>query len=345
MSGRAPARLLIVLLGAIGDVVRGLPVAMRLRAAWPKTVIAWAVEPPAEPLVRHHPAVDRVIRFQRQGGVRAFVRFLGEIRSFGADVTLDLQRHLKSGVVSAVSGAPLRIGFHRKNSREGNWLFQTRIIPPVERFTPKVLQFQRFADVLGAPVTPIRFGLRSGPEARAAIDARVPGPPVRTAAVLTGSTWPSRFWPARHVASLCRGLRERGLLPVLVGGAAERSFAAEVAEADPGEVVDLVGRTSLEEVVALLERATVAVGPDSGPMHIAAAVGTPVVSLWGATSPARSAPLGYEHLVVRASLPCVPCYRKQCPIGRLCMESITPQRVLRMVDRALDAEKGKGDAD
>ena len=99
-------------------------------------------------------------------------------------------------------------------------------------------------------------------------------------------------------------------------------------------VTNLAGRTSLRDVIGVLSRATVAVGPDSGPMHIAAAVGTPVVSLWGATSPARSVPVGGEDFVIQGVAPCVPCYRKECPIGRLCMQSITAAAVLERVTRA-----------
>jgi ADP-heptose:LPS heptosyltransferase len=113
------------------------------------------------------------------------------------------------------------------------------------------------------------------------------------------------------------------------------TFAREVAAAAKGPLVDCCGKTTLRDVIAILARATIAIGPDSGPMHIAAAVGTPVVSLWGATSPARSAPFGFEQLVLVGDAPCVPCYLKRCPIGRLCMESITPAAVLAKVDAAL----------
>jgi ADP-heptose:LPS heptosyltransferase len=100
----------------------------------------------------------------------------------------------------------------------------------------------------------------------------------------------------------------------------------------------LVGRTSLRDVIGILARATITVGPDSGPMHISSAVGTPVVSLWGATSPLRSAPWGSENLIVRGDVPCAPCYLRRCPIGRLCMERIRPQAVLSRVDDVLEKE-------
>lgn len=326
-----------MLLGAIGDVVRALPLLQRLRRAWPATHFTWAVEPAAAPIVVGHPGLDAVIRFDRGGGAAAFVQFLTAARRSAPDLTLDLQRHLKSGMASWVSGAPRRIGFHRRNSREGNWLFNTESIPPVERFSSKLVQFLGFADYLGVPRTPVDFGLRPSAEEARRVDELLGGCGDRCAAVMLGSTWTSRQWFPASTAAVCRGLSARGLRPVLIGGPTDVAAAAAVTAADAGPVVNCAGRTSLRDVIGILSRAVVAVGPDSGPMHIAAAVGTPVVSLWGATSPARSAPFGSESLVIQGEAPCVPCYRRRCPIGRLCMERITPEAVLAKVDAALAA--------
>lgn len=330
-----PGRVLIVLLGAIGDVVRALPLVQRLRAAWPQSQIAWAVEPAAAPVLEGHPALDRIILFRRHQGLPAFLAFLQNVRRWQADLTLDLQSHFKSGLTSRFSRAPRRVGFARANSREGNWLFNNEHVPPVERFSSKVRQFLSFADYLRLPPAAIDFGLRPSATEMARAAELLDGTGDRIAAVFLGSTWPSRQWFAPATAQLCQGLRERGLAPVLVGAPGEVAFAREVAAAAGGSLMDLTGKTSLRDVIAILSRAAVAVGPDSGPMHIAAAVGTPVVSLWGATSPARSAPFGSEELVIVGEAPCVPCYRKRCPIGRLCMESITPAIVLERVDAAL----------
>ena len=331
----APERVLIVLLGAIGDVVRALPLAQRLRAAWPEARIAWAVEPAAAPIVEGHPALNEVIRYERSAGPRTFPAFLGAVRRFAPDLALDLQRHLKSGFTSWWSGAPVRIGFPRRNSREGNWLFNNRYVAPVERFSPKVGQFLGFADALGIASHPVSFGLASRPDEQARLDELLVGVARPFVALWLGSTWPSRSWFPAPSAALCRGLAERGLAVVVIGSGAERELADALLSSQPGPVTDLVGRTTLRDAIGVLERAAIAVGPDSGPMHIAAAVGAPVVSLWGATSPARSAPHGSEDLVVRGAAPCTPCYLKRCPIGRLCMESISAERVLEQVDRAL----------
>jgi ADP-heptose:LPS heptosyltransferase len=333
-----PARALIVLLGAIGDVVRALPLLQRLHAAWPETRFAWAVEPSAAPILIHHPALDEIIVFPRERGAGAFPGFLARVRAWHPDLSLDLQRHFKSGLTSWYSGARERLGFAWRNSREGNWLFQTERIAPVERFTPKYEHFLRFADHLGVAPAPMSFGIRLDAGEEAHVSELLAGVGDRFAALFVSSTWPSRAWFPEPTAELCRSLAQRDLDIVFVGTAADDRFVREVA-ARTGPLTNLAGRTTLRDVIGILSRATVAVGPDSGPMHIAAAVGTPVVSLWGATSPARSVPWGCDDLVVQGEAACVPCYLKECPIGRLCMQSITAEVVLERVTRALERAK------
>ncbi|MBX3027481.1 glycosyltransferase family 9 protein [bacterium] len=330
-----PERLLIILLGAIGDVVCGMPLAQRLRAGWTRTRIMWAVEPAAAPLLAHHPAVDDVLVFRRGGGAPALLRMLRGLRERRADVVLDLQRHFKSGLFSWATRAPRRVGFHWRNSREGNWFFNTETIEPVQTFTLKVTHFQRFADRLGVLPAPLTFGLAATAEERQRVATLLADAGERPAVLYVGSTWPSRRWLPAATAELCRLLRALGLPVVLVGGPADAAFAEAVGAAGAGPLINLVGRTGLRDVIAVMERAAVAIGPDTGPMHIAAAVGAPVVALFGATSPRRSGPWGWHDYVLRGEAPCVPCYRPRCPIGRLCMETITPGKVIERVEAAL----------
>jgi ADP-heptose:LPS heptosyltransferase len=330
-----PSRVLIVLLGAIGDVVCGMPLAQRIRAGWPRTRIAWAVEPAAAPMLQTHPAVDEVILFRRREGPGALVEFLRAVYDSRPEVALDLQRHFKSGLASWCSRAPRRVGFHWRNSREANWFFNNDTIPPVYDFTPKLTHFQKFCDLLGVPPAPLTFGLAATAPERAQAAQVLEPAGERFAAVYVGSTWQSRQWLPAPTAELCRALRAAGLGVVLVGGPGDRAFADEVLGADAGGVVDTVGRVPLRQVIAIMERAAVAIGPDTGPMHIAAAVGTPVVALFGATSPRRSGPWGWYHLVVQGDAPCMPCYLPRCPIGRLCMEQVTARMVMQRVEQVL----------
>lgn len=340
-----PNRILIVLFGAIGDVTRALPLACRIREAMPDASLSWAVEPKSAPVVTDHPALSDVIVFDRARGVRGYLSFIREIRRRRFDVVLDLQRHAKSGLTSRLSGARRRIGFHRTNAKELNWLFNNERIAAVDNWSAKIEHYQLFGDRLGIDrQTPLRFGVSRDAEAQPRIDALIAsrldgdagdGP---FAALIMGSSWPSRFWERESYVELARLLhRHHGLIPLLVGGPGEKEFADAVS-GDLGELphANLVGATSLADLFQLLFRCRVAIGPDSGPMHMAAAVGIPVVSFWGATSPLRSAPYGSEEYVVGTTVPCAPCYRRECPgLGMVCMKEITPLAVLTMVEKAM----------
>ena len=332
MPSLTPQRILIVLLGAIGDVTRALPLLTRLRRAYPQAHIAWAVEPAAVALLDYHPALDEVLLYQRGRGFRAFLPFLRTVRDYHFDLVLDLQRHLKSGLVSLWSRAPVRLGFHRTNTKEGNWLFNTQTIEAIPDFSLKLGQYLKFADALGLPDDEVCFDLRLRPQEEQQVETLLAGTPHPFAAFFLGSRWPSRFWFPQATAEVAHTLQqEYGMGVVLVGGPSEVTFARQVSEATGLAVTNLSGKTSLRDLIGIFSRARFALGPDSGPMHIAAAVGIPVISLWGATSPIRSSPWRSETFVIRGEAACSPCYVRHCPIGRACMQRITPVQVLEVV--------------
>lgn len=322
-------RILVILLGAIGDVVRGLPLLMRLRRAYPQAHITWAIEPLSEPIIRHHPALDEVILFQRKGGARAFAAFLRRLRALRPDLTLDLQRHLKSGVSSLASGAPLRLGFDRRNSREGNWLFNNAHVPPRPHYSSKLEHFLTFADWLELPPAPVEFGLHLAADEEVHVEQLLAPVPRPFVAAFVGSSCDSRLWFADRTARVLESLAQRGVSPVLLGGPGDVAFAASIGSQCQVPVYDLAGKTSLRDLFGIFARCAVAFGPDSGPMHIAAAVGAPVVSLWGATSSERSAPWGNADGVLEGVADCRPCFKKTCPIGRVCMQAIEVEPVLQ----------------
>jgi ADP-heptose:LPS heptosyltransferase len=327
-------RILIVLLGAIGDVTRALPLLARLRLGYPRARIAWAIEPAAAPLVHGHPALDDVLVFDRPRGAPAFARFLRQVRGARPQLTLDLQSHLKSGMVSLASGAPVRLGFHRHNSREGNWLFMTHRIAPQDPFSSKLRQFLRFADWLEITDAPVTFGLQLADEEAQRVETLLAGVRRPFVAAFVGSSCDSRLWFPDRTAAVIDALAVRDVATVLVGGPGDVAFAAAVAGAARAPLTNLAGRTTLRDVIGIFQRAQAAFGPDSGPMHIAAAVGTPVVSLWGATSAGRSAPWGSEDRVIIGPASCSPCYLTRCPIGRVCMRNIEVQLVVQRVSEA-----------
>jgi ADP-heptose:LPS heptosyltransferase len=338
----APARrrVLIVLLGSIGDVVRALPLLGRMRRAWPDAHLAWAVEPKSEPILRGHRWLDELILYDRKHAPWSFVPFLGRIRRGGFDLVLDLQRHLKSGVISIASGASDRWSFAAINSKEYNHLFSTRRIDPQPPLRLKLMQYQAFGDALGIAAAPIEFGLAPGPEQAARARDFLADTPRPLVGVILGSSWPSRLYSPEAVAAVISDLARPldgvpALFPVLIGGPDEAELAVAAMRAlDSVAVLNLAGRTDLRDLAGIFAECAVAFGPDSGPMHIAAAVGCPIVSLWGSTAPERSAPWSYADFAVRGEIPCHPCYLRQCPIGGECMRRIAPATVADTVRRA-----------
>ena len=336
--------------------MRALPLLGRIRRAWPSAHIAWAVEPKSQAVLEGHPWLDQLIVYDRRRAPLSFLPFLVRVRAGHFDLTLDLQRHLKSGVVSVASGARVRVGFDRANGKEFNHLFSTRQIAPQPPMRLKLMQYQGFADALGIAPAPIEFGLVAADAGRARVAALLEGAPRPLLAVILGSSWPSRIYFPDAIAAVIREMamaREGcpALFPVLIGsGRDELALADQVVANLAGApvlnspvlnppVLNLAGRTGLRDLVGIFAECAAAFGPDSGPMHIAAAAGCPVVSLWGATAPERSAPWGFADLALSGAIPCHPCYLRECPIGRECMRRIAPAEVAAALRRALAAPR------
>src|SRR5581483_9404642 len=199
---RPPRRVLIVLLGAIGDVVRALPLLGRIRRAWPDARIGWAVEPKSRPILEGHPWLGEIIVYDRVRAPWSFVPFLREIRARKFDLVVDLQRHLKSGIASLASGAPDRIGFDAANTKEFNHLFSTRRIAPQPNLKLKLLQYQAFGDALGLAPAPIEFGLQASPAERERAADLLRDAPRPMLGVILGSSWPSRIYFPASIAQV-----------------------------------------------------------------------------------------------------------------------------------------------
>ncbi len=337
-----PKKILIVLHGSIGDVTRALPLAGLLRRGFPSASLAWSVEPAAAPLLEGNPFIDEVLVFDRRHWWKSFAPFLSTLRTKRFDLVLDLQRHLKSGMISWASGAPLRLGFHRADSKEGNWLFNNLHIERCDEEISKLDHYLKFAEYLAIPRAPLQWTFNLTAQEQAAA-AKLLAPVSGAYAVLfVGSRWQSKQWFPKQMAECAETLqRDFGLSVVLLGATEDRELARQAMAKANNQLHDRVGRTSLREAIAIIQRAKVAVGPDTGLMHIAAALGTPVISLWGATEPRRTGPFGFADLAIRGRAPCAPCYNKTCPIGRICMQSITATDVAAKIAAALDRRGGE----
>ncbi|MFO7885355.1 MAG: glycosyltransferase family 9 protein [Desulfobacteraceae bacterium] len=337
---------LIILMGSLGDVTRGLCVAPRIKAVFPGSHITWLIEPRCEDVVSLSSCIDRVLVFDRDHWPSGLKRLVHELKKSRFDCVLDLQRHFKSGFFSFISSARYRIGFHPGNAKEGNWIFNNTYIPWCDEFYPKIQHYLKFAQYLGD--TQSAFPNQKQPECldfgisfsrllstASHVLSKTKSPFI---AMVLGSTWVSKEWHFDNYADLIKKIFDTtDLYIVLVDTMAKYDMACNLEKVtDSSRLINLVGQTSVPELAAVLRCAQAGIGPDCGSAHIAAAAGTPYITLFGPTSPERTAPFGSEHLVVTKNLPCAPCYKKKCPgKNTVCMGFIGAEDVMDRLHTAL----------
>jgi heptosyltransferase I len=293
-SDLSGARIAIVMMSAIGDAVHTLPVVNSLRAAAPDCKLTWVIQPAPHALVAGHPAVDEFVLFDRKRGWRAYrdVARATEGRSF--DLVIALQVYLKAGLVTRVLRSPRKLGFDRARARDANWLFTTERIPPRgQRHVQD--QYFEFLEHLGVP--PL-LEWRLGPTAaeRTRYEGILPRDERPTVAFVVGTSKPAKEWPAERYAALADRLAFVGMRTVLVGGRSTRELAAADAIRAAAQYPPLnLLEWDLRKLVYLLDRVDVLVSPDTGPLHIGVALGTPTVSLMGYTNPKRVGPYRRFH--------------------------------------------------
>jgi len=329
-----PRKILIIKPSAIGDVVHALPVLNLLRRKWPAAHVSWLVTPACAGLLERHPQLDEAIRFERREFGRGwksptvaadFYRFTRSLRQRNFDLVIDLQGLFRSGWLAWSTRAPVRVG--QASAREGAWLFYTHRVPTGSPEQHAVERYLTIAQALGCERGPVEFQFAVDDADRRHVEALVPG---RYAVLMPGTNWPTKMWPVERFAALVTPLRERfGLETVVAGGPDTVELAAKI----PG-ATNLAGRTDLRQLVALLERAELVVANDSGPMHIAAALGRPLVTPYGPTNPVRTGPYRRQDSVVRLDIPCSPCYSRKCS-HQSCLQWLGIEPVLALAERQL----------
>jgi heptosyltransferase-1 len=353
MTG-APERLLLVKPSSFGDIVHTLPVLDAIHRSWPKTAVDWIVKPEWTALLDGHPMLREVLPFPMSW--RTWRRMIPLVRQRRYQMVLDLQGLLRSGLLSLCTGAPTRIGF--ANGREASpWCYTRRVESPgdatgmmavavrapqqARRVAPMhaIDRYLLLAREAGVSVQqPIRFPLPAWPDAELWVDhcwekAGIQ-PNEIVCALHPAARWETKRWPADRFALLADRLaEERGWRVVLVAGEAERVQVDAVVRRMRQPCLDLSGRTTLPQLATVLRRATLLVTNDSGPMHLAVAVGTPVVALFGPTDPRKIGPYGAGHAVLQADIDCAPCGRQRCVQGLACMNAITVDAVEDAVNR------------
>lgn len=341
-------RVLVVRLSALGDCLHALPVAVELRRQLPGAHIGWAIEALGHQILRDHPAVDRFHLYPRRSPPLRFARDLlalrRELHEERYDIALDLQGLTKSGLVAWLSGAPRRVSLGPPDRRELNRLFVSEAVtaPAFVRHVVdrnlsllravglKVPERARFELPVLEPSTALAALLDSLPAARLAV-------------VNPGASWNTKIWSTTGYAQVARGLADRHGLGVVVawGNENEHALAREVVRAAERPQVVEAPATSLRDLAALLSRARVVVSGDTGPMHLAVALGVPVVSVFGPTAPERNGPYGERDLAVTAgiALECQPCWRRTCSRGdHACLARLDADRVLAACSRRLADE-------
>jgi len=351
LSEREFERILLIKPSSLGDVIQALPILDGLRSRYPSAHIAWLVASPFVELVEPHPALNEVIPFDRKRFGRLgrswrvtveFVRFVASLRRRRFDLVVDLQGLFRSGFFARACGADVRIG--PSKGREGAWIFYRHRFPAAPLETHTVTRMWAAAELLGFGGASMTFRLPITDDDRACASRFLTEAGLDAdggyVVVCPEARWPTKVWPAERFAAVVDRLAEARKLPaVLVGSASADETCNAVAAAAASHPVNLAGKTTLRQAAALIERARLVLTGDSGPMHMADVLGRPLVALFGPTNPVRTGPYNQPDAVIRADLPCMPCYIKRlsrCSRDHACMGDLGADDVADAAISALD---------
>jgi len=336
--GGDPDRVLVIKLRYVGDVLLATPVLTRLREGFPKARLAMLVNAGTEEVVQGHPAVDEVLVLERESLLRQW-RFVRELRDRRFDLVVDLTDGDRSAVLAWLSGASIRLGYNS----EGRWRgrLYTEIID-ADRFGMHTVDYHlavtEALGLTGPPPAPI---LTVAPEARHAADRLLQEAGIERARPLVclhpGARWWFKSWPSERFAALADRIQtETAAQALFLGGEQDREVGSRIAARMTTPHRTLIGRTGLKELAAVLERAVLMVSNDNGPMHMAAALGVPVVGLFGPSDSAIWGPWGEGHHVFYKGLDCRACFHPDCFRGEQnCMRQITLDEVWGSVKEVL----------
>ena len=345
VSAAAPSRILLTQTAFLGDVVLATSLQRCLERALPGAEVHWLVRPDAQAIVAPLVPKGRVLVYAKRAegrGLSGFLRMSSVLAARQFDAALAVQRSFRTAALLWHAGIPTRVGY----AGAGGAFFYNRRVPYAgdharDRMVGLVQGLGLSAASPPAPFLSVDAASRGSIEAR--LTQAGVGPEERLLVLAPGSAWATKQWPARHFGQAAAELLAGGFdRAIVVGGSGDCSLAQEISRAchaDPSRVLDWTGRTTMAELIALIDRASLCLANDSAPGHVAGAVDTPLVAVFGPTTPEMGfAPLGRAVAVVgHEDLDCRPCSRHgsaHCPIGtHACMEDLEPGVVVRAVER------------
>ena len=333
----APRSIVIVKLSAIGDVIHGIPTAVALKQSFPDSTISWVVEGRSADILAGHNAVDHLFRLPR-GWLKSFKQILHlrqQLRRFQADAVIDLQGLLKSSVVTFLAGSRLRIGHAKPESREGAWITYTDpIVSRSEHVVERNLDLLR---PLGIKKNSFGFDMPTWPVSQRRIEKWFSQLQFQAQPMIInpGAGWISKQWPPDRFATFAKAMWQKHRVESLVvwGGSSEEKIAKEIVR-NAGRGTTLAPATTLQDLGELCRKARLFISGDTGPLHLAAAVGTPCVGLFGPVPAARNGPYGNKHIIIEPP-PAVRPHWKNRKTDTESMAAITVEQVLAAVESGL----------
>ena len=311
-----PRRICIIKPSAFGDVVQTLPVLSALHDRFPDSEITWVIQAGLSDLVDGHPHLTGWIPFHRHGGYAGWSRLLKELRSRRFDVVLDLQGLLRSAAMCLATGARVRVGL--ETAREGSHLSCHVLLPGTGRDVPAHARYWRVAEAFGVKTPKPNAIVPVASEDEAWALQQTDSLPQPIVGIHAGARWETKRWPAEKFAEIARRVIGRWHGSVVLLGSPDEKPVSQAIEDSLGagdRVRNLTGRSTLKQLTAMLSRIDLLASNDSGPMHLADALQTPVAGIFTCTDATRSGPASPIHELVSTKVECRAGYHKRCPMS------------------------------
>lgn len=340
--------ILIVKLSAIGDVIHTLPSLAVLRRLYPDAHITWVVEEAAADLVKNHPYLDAVLISRRKSWSKDIQKgkilkplfdmrsLIKELRQRRYDLVIDFHGLFKSSIIVFLSKGKRKLGYDSLQELSGLFLNEKISEDMNKHAVDRYLDFPRY---LGAKIDNVEFILPQNNDAEAKVRllmSKYKLDDKKFIAINPVAYWKTKLWDNKKFAHLADLANSKLKMKVVFTGS-EKEFIEGITSRMTTEGINLGGQTSLLDLSYLYKKAQMVITTDSGPMHLAAAMGTPVIALFGPTNPVRTGPYGKGHTIIKADLPCSPCFSKKCST-RKCMKDILPEQVFVAIEEKLIKE-------